>query len=260
MPSSAHRSPRRETLARGSAARLVSWRHTCPQPVHRYRRTVTSSVVGRQPSGSCASRRRTVSRGVPWQPQRRHHWSASTTRHANTARSGSSRCPSTSRPSSSSRQNVVRSGQVKVASGKSRSSGWVAREPPSSEGLDPYPDTDARLTSTPSSAKSRFGALRGRQSPPLCPIPGRSEIGTPNGSAPLWRASGAAQDELERAVAGAPLDGASVRAVAELGLSPNTVQKYGPAHGWPTEENRLRFNESRWDRYGREDEGERSGT
>jgi hypothetical protein len=69
----------------------------------------------------------------------------------------------------------------------------------------------------------------------------------------------AAQDELEKAVAGALLDGASVRAVSELGLSPNTVTKYGRAHGWPTEENRLRFNESRWDRYGREDEGERSG-
>ncbi|WP_040336640.1 hypothetical protein [Candidatus Blastococcus massiliensis] len=66
----------------------------------------------------------------------------------------------------------------------------------------------------------------------------------------------AAQDELERAVAQALGSGASVRAVSELGLSPNTVQKYGRAHGWPTEENRARFNESRWDRYGRE-EGER---
>lgn len=69
----------------------------------------------------------------------------------------------------------------------------------------------------------------------------------------------AAQDELEKAVAGALLEGASVRAVSELGLSPDTVQKYGRTHGWPTEENRLRFNESRWDRYGREDD-ERSGT
>jgi uncharacterized protein YjcR len=43
-----------------------------------------------------------------------------------------------------------------------------------------------------------------------------------------------------------------VRAVAELGLSPNTVQKYGRAHGWPTEENRRRFNESRWDRQERQ--------
>ena len=34
-PSSAHRSPRRDSFARGSAARLVSWRHTCPQPVQR---------------------------------------------------------------------------------------------------------------------------------------------------------------------------------------------------------------------------------
>ncbi len=68
----------------------------------------------------------------------------------------------------------------------------------------------------------------------------------------------AAQDELERAVAGALLEGASVRAVSELGLSPNTVQEYGRAHGRPTEENRLRSNESRWDRYGREDDDERS--
>lgn len=65
-----------------------------------------------------------------------------------------------------------------------------------------------------------------------------------------------AQDELEEAVAGALLNGASVRAVADLGISPNTVQKYGRAHGWPTEVNRSRFNETRWDRLGREaDEG-----
>ena len=63
----------------------------------------------------------------------------------------------------------------------------------------------------------------------------------------------AAQDELEASVARALLNGASVRAVSELGVSPNTVQKYGRAHGWPTDENRQRFNESRWDRYGRED-------
>jgi hypothetical protein len=62
----------------------------------------------------------------------------------------------------------------------------------------------------------------------------------------------AAQDELEASVAQALLNGASVRAVSELGLSPNTVQKYGRAHGWPTAENRQRFNESRWDRHGRE--------
>jgi uncharacterized protein YjcR len=62
----------------------------------------------------------------------------------------------------------------------------------------------------------------------------------------------AAQDELEASVARALLNGASVRAVSELGVSPNTVQKYGRAHGWPTDENRQRFNESRWDRYGRE--------
>lgn len=68
----------------------------------------------------------------------------------------------------------------------------------------------------------------------------------------------AAQAQLERAVADALLHGASVRAVAELGVSPNTVQKYGRAHGWPTEVNRSRFNETRWDRLEREAEEDRS--
>ncbi|SDF52969.1 hypothetical protein SAMN05660662_2510 [Blastococcus aurantiacus] len=67
-----------------------------------------------------------------------------------------------------------------------------------------------------------------------------------------------AQAELEEAVAGALLNGASVRAVTELGISPNTVQKYGRAHGGPTEVNRSRFNETRWDRLGREADEERS--
>ncbi|GAA0898381.1 hypothetical protein GCM10009574_080200 [Streptomyces asiaticus] len=35
IASRAHRNPRRDSFARGSAARLVSWRHTCPQPAHR---------------------------------------------------------------------------------------------------------------------------------------------------------------------------------------------------------------------------------
>ena len=64
-----------------------------------------------------------MSRAAPSQPQRRHHRSGSTTRQARTARSGSRRWPVTSRPSSSSRQNVVRSGQAKppgVASGTFR--------------------------------------------------------------------------------------------------------------------------------------------
>jgi hypothetical protein len=57
-----------------------------------------------------------------------------------------------------------------------------------------------------------------------------------------------AQEALEKAVARALKNGGSVRAVAELGVSANTVQKYGRAHGWPTEENRERFYESRHDR------------
>lgn len=55
-----------------------------------------------------------------------------------------------------------------------------------------------------------------------------------------------AQEELEKAVARALLNGASIRAVAALGLSPNTVQKYGRAHGWPTKENRRNFNASKF--------------
>jgi hypothetical protein len=62
-----------------------------------------------------------------------------------------------------------------------------------------------------------------------------------------------AQDELEKAVAAALKHGASVRSVAALGLSTNTVQKYGRAHGWPTQENRARFYETRWDRAQRKD-------
>ena len=158
IASKAHRSPRRESLDRGSAAAVVSWRHTCPQCAHRYRRTVTTSVVGRHPNGSCANSLVTVSRGAPSQPQRRHHWSGSTTLHAMTARSGSTRCPTASRPSSSRRANVVRSGLVKVASGTSRSSRWAASELPSCEGLDAYPRTDAPTTAksgpTPSIGKS----------------------------------------------------------------------------------------------------------
>jgi hypothetical protein len=61
-----------------------------------------------------------------------------------------------------------------------------------------------------------------------------------------------AQQALENAVAQALKDGGSVRAVAELGVSANTVQKYGRAHGWPTGENRERFYESRYDREERE--------
>jgi hypothetical protein len=66
----------------------------------------------------------------------------------------------------------------------------------------------------------------------------------------------AAQAALEKAVAQALRNGASVRSVAELGLSANTVQKCGRAHGWPTEENRERFYESRYDRDDRECRGD----
>ncbi len=57
-------------------------------------------------------------RGAASPPQRRHHranLSVSTIWQANTARPSSSRCPTTCRPSSSSRQNEPRSGRTKVA-------------------------------------------------------------------------------------------------------------------------------------------------
>jgi hypothetical protein len=57
-----------------------------------------------------------------------------------------------------------------------------------------------------------------------------------------------AQQALEKAIAQAMKNGASVRAVAGLGVSANSVQKYGRGHGCPTEENRERFYESRYDR------------
>jgi hypothetical protein len=63
-----------------------------------------------------------------------------------------------------------------------------------------------------------------------------------------------AQERLEKVVARALRNGASVRAVAGLGLSADTVQKYGRAHGWPTEQNRERSYESRVDRQDREDQ------
>ena len=127
--SNAHRTAALVSFAFGSAAALVPCLHTRRQLRHRYRRTVTASVVGRHPNGSCASRRTTVSRTVPSHPQRRHHrspGSASTTWQARTARSGSSRCPVTSNPKLSSRQKVVRSGHAKVASSMSGSSWTVA--------------------------------------------------------------------------------------------------------------------------------------
>ncbi len=62
--------------------------------------------------------------GRPSHPQRRHHPSSATTRHASTVRSGSIRCPTTRNPRPSRRVNVVKSGAAKVASITSGSSGW----------------------------------------------------------------------------------------------------------------------------------------
>ena len=48
-----------------------------------------------------------------------------------------------------------------------------------------------------------------------------------------------AQQQVEQAVADALKAGGSVREVAaSTGISTTTVQKYGRAHGWPTDEQR----------------------
>ncbi len=112
----AHRNPPLDRRALGSAAADRSCRHTCPQLSQRYRRTLTKRIVGRQPNGSCASRRVVESRGRPCSPQRPHLSSRSMIRQASTARSGSRNCPVTRNPSVSNRTNVVRSGVAKVAS------------------------------------------------------------------------------------------------------------------------------------------------
>lgn len=56
----------RASARRATVSGAVSCRQTWPQSGHRCRRTVTCSVVGRQPNGACASRRTTVSPGRPW--------------------------------------------------------------------------------------------------------------------------------------------------------------------------------------------------
>jgi len=122
----AHRRPQRDCRARGSVAADVSCRHTCPQLSQRYQRTVTSRIVGRQPNGSCASRRVVESRGRPCPLQRR------TSRHP--PRSGRpelhDRAPGTARSlvnrARPAGRNVVRSGVTKVASAMSRSFRWTA--------------------------------------------------------------------------------------------------------------------------------------
>lgn len=61
-----------------------------------------------------------------------------------------------------------------------------------------------------------------------------------------------AQEAVEKAVAAALKHGASAPAIQDkTGLSPNTIYKYGRAHGWPTAENRANFNKSRYPRSAR---------
>lgn len=70
------------------------------------------------------------------------------------------------------------------------------------------------------------------------------------------QATRTAQDDLEKAVAQALKNGASLRSVEKAtGLAQNTIQKYGRAHGWPTEAHRARFYETRWDKSQQEKQG-----
>lgn len=73
---------------------------------------VRTRVVGRHPSGSCANRRVRVSRGDPSHAAAAQPIGLDNATGPKAARSGASRCPVTSRPSSSSRQNTVRSGRA----------------------------------------------------------------------------------------------------------------------------------------------------
>lgn len=157
MPRSAHSQPSREIFARGAAVRDMSCRQVRRQCAHRYRRTRTSSVVGRCPNGSCASRRVTVCLDTPSAPHLRHHGSVSTGRHSIVARSGSISWPIATRPSSSRSQNVVRSGVANVGWSTSRSFGDGEREElPSSGRPRPLPSHQRAQPTTPSFAKSHF--------------------------------------------------------------------------------------------------------
>lgn len=54
------------------------WRHACPHPRHRRRRTATSLAAGPRPAAHArASQRRTASLAKPSSPQRRHQWTGS---------------------------------------------------------------------------------------------------------------------------------------------------------------------------------------
>ena len=70
-----------------------------------------SVFLAQNPDGEGANRRTPGSRSGGTSRRGRRP------RHANTARSGSRRCPVTTSPSASSRQNTVRSGRPKPASG-----------------------------------------------------------------------------------------------------------------------------------------------
>ena len=121
--------PRRDSFARGSrrpAGVLAPHVPAAGAPVaadrDQQRRGPPTQRLVRQPRGSpCRA-------ALPSQPQRRHHGSGSTHpagQHRPVRLAAAARSPA--RPSSSRRQNVVRSGRArKVASGMSRSSGWAA--------------------------------------------------------------------------------------------------------------------------------------
>lgn len=128
--------PTRDSLARGSAAAVASWPHAC-----------RSSATGAGAPGSVAwwgAIRLVYVPGVVRECRALLGTASVATniRIHNTARQNGpiegEVLAVTSKPSSSRRQKVVRSGAVKVALSTWSSSGWAVSELPSSEDLDPY--------------------------------------------------------------------------------------------------------------------------
>lgn len=146
--------------------------HTDSQKPQRHDLPVLAALVCDGPllleKGRCdASAAMTAFVGAPSFPrvwaQRRHHWPASRTRQARTARSGSRRCPTTMRPSSSSRQIVVRSGQAKSTSG-------VASDTPAVVTI-PRPLTIGVACPLVREIPLRAGPLGARMLCPMCSTP-----------------------------------------------------------------------------------------
>jgi hypothetical protein len=114
-------------------------------------------------------------------------------------------------------------------------------------GLDPAGLRDRRGAGAAAAVRAS-GHHTVTQSATVAAVPDPRDITDDDAKAILdaLQARERSQLDVEKAVARALKNGASIRAVQEAsGLSPNTIQKYGYAHGWPTAENRRNFNATR---------------